>query len=38
MIHIRPERLPFVEEMLPDLREQLPTVALFRQLLETLTF
>jgi len=38
MNHIRPERLPFVEEMLPDLREQLPTVTLFRQLLETLTF
>ena len=38
MMHIRPDRLPFVEEVLPELQKQLPSVTLFRQELESRTF
>jgi L-ascorbate metabolism protein UlaG (beta-lactamase superfamily) len=38
MMHVRPDRLPYVEAAWPELQKQLPSVVLFKRELESRTF
>jgi L-ascorbate metabolism protein UlaG (beta-lactamase superfamily) len=38
MMHVRPDRLPYVESVWPELQKQLPEVMLFKRELESRTF